>query len=176
MAEIRVKGLAELNAYLQAFPVKLEANIMRGALRAGLKPIKDAAVSNAPVGEPSQNNKIKYNLYAGALRDSIRISARLRKREGKVTASLYAGGKSRKTGADVYYAHIIELTGARAHSLSDGGKGEINHPGVRSQPFLRPAVDAQSNNAILAAASYIRGRLQTKHGIDTSDIDLSIGE
>lgn len=174
MTEIRVKGLSELNDYLQKLPVRLEQNILRGALRAGLKPIKDAAIANCPTGEPSDNNKRKYKLYNGALRDSIRISARIRKREGKVTASLYAGGKSRKTGADVFYAHIIELTGARAHSLSNGGKGEINHPGVKSQPFLRPAIDAQSNNAILAAASYIRNRLQNKHGIDTSDIQLGI--
>jgi len=173
MTTVNVKGLAELNAYLQAFPVKLEANIMRGALRAGLKPIKDAAVQNCPTGEPSDNNKRKYKLYNGALRDSIRISARIDKREGKVVAKCVAGGKGRN-GADVFYAHIIELTGARAHSLSDGGKGELNHPGMQSKPFMRPALDAQSNNAVLQAAEYIKKRLQTKHGIDTKDIELGI--
>lgn len=175
--DVRVTGLAELNEFLTQLPVKLEANVMRGALRAGLKPIKDAAVANAPTGEPSENNKKKYKVYNGALRDSIRIgSARIDRKNGNVTASLTAGGKSKKTGADVFYAGMIEMTGARAHSLSDGGKGEINHPGIQAKPFLRPALDSQSGNAVVAAAEYIKKRLATKHGIDTADINIGLEE
>lgn len=173
MSTVRVKGLSELNDYLQKLPLRIEKNIMRGALRAGLKPIKDAAVQNCPVGEPSENNKRKYKHYAGALRDSIRVSARIDKREGKVTARLIAGGKG-KNGAIVFYAPIIELTGARAHSLSSKEGGEINHPGMQAIPFMRPALDAQANNGVLAAADYIKKRLATKNGIDTADIELGI--
>ena len=173
MAQIRVRGLADLNKFLQDLPVKMEANILRGALRAGLKPIKDAAVQNCPVGEPSENNKKKYKHYAGALRDSIRVSARIDKREGKVTARLIAGGKG-KNGAIVFYAPIIELTGARAHSLSSKEGGEINHPGMQAIPFMRPALDSQANNGVLAAADYIKKRLATKNGLNTADIELGI--
>jgi HK97 gp10 family phage protein len=173
MSQVRVKGLSELNKFLQELPVKMEANIMRGALRAGLKPIKEAAVQNCPVGEPSENNKRKYKVYAGALRDSIRVSARIDKKEGKVVARLVAGGKG-KNGASVFYAHIIEMTGARAHSLSKKEGGEINHPGMQARPFLRPALDAQANNAVLAAGQYIKQRLATKNGINTADIELGI--
>lgn len=174
MSAIRVNGLIELNDFLQKLPLKLEQNVMRGALRAGLKPIKDAAVANAPTGEPSENNKKKYKVYAGALRDSIRIgSSRVNKKKGQITARLTAGGINKKNGSDVYYAHIVEF-GSAAHSLSQGGKGEINHPGTKERPFLRPAFDAQANNAVLAAGEYIRKRLLTKHGINAPDV--SIGE
>ena len=43
MSEIRVKGLAELQDFLDKLPQKIETNIMRGALRAGAKPVLEAA-------------------------------------------------------------------------------------------------------------------------------------
>lgn len=163
MSEIRVNGLAELQALLNTLPAKIEANILRGALRAGAKPIMQMARESAPVGEPSEANKRKYNLYKGALRDSLRISARIDRRSGDVIASVKAGGKSRKTGADVFYAHIVEYTGAAPHG---------NHPGMMARPFMRNALDAQSESAVVAAAEYIKKRLSTKHGLDTADIDI----
>ena len=86
MAQIRVRGLADLNKFLQDLPVKMEANILRGALRAGLKPIKEAAVQNCPVGDPNDENRIKYGGYRGALRDSIRISGRFDTKQARVIA------------------------------------------------------------------------------------------
>ena len=172
MAQIRVRGLADLNKFLQDLPVKMEANILRGALRAGLKPIKEAAVQNCPVGDPNDENRIKYGGYRGALRDSIRISGRFDKKQARVIARLVVGGRSRQ-GADVWYAHLIELTGAAPHSLS-WRNTELNHPGFRPKPFLRPALDAQANNAVLAAADYIKKRLATKNGLNTADIELGI--
>lgn len=172
MAQIRVRGLADLNKFLQDLPVKMEANILRGALRAGLKPIKEAAVQNCPVGDPNDENRIKYGGYRGALRDSIRISGRFDKKQARVIARLVVGGRSRQ-GSDVWYAHLIELTGAAPHSLS-WRHTEMNHPGFRPKPFLRPALDAQANNAVLAAADYIKKRLATKNGLNTDDIELGI--
>ncbi|MBK7493596.1 MAG: HK97 gp10 family phage protein [Nitrosomonas sp.] len=122
MAEIKVKGLDELQSFLDQLPAKVEANIMRAALRAGAKPILAAAKANVPVGEPSRKGAELYKHYSGALRDSIRVSARIDRREGKVTASIKAGGKVGKTGANVFYAHMVEF-GTRPHSLSKNGKG-----------------------------------------------------
>lgn len=165
MAEIRIAGLKELQGLLNTLPAKMEANILRGALRAGAKPIMQMAKENAPVGEPSDTNKRRYKVYAGALRDSLRISARIDRRSGNVTASVMAGGKSRKTGANVFYAHIVEYTGAAPHG---------NHPGITARPFMRTALDARSGDAVVAAGEYIRKRLETKHGLDVADITLSL--
>ncbi len=169
MSDIRVTGLAELQKFLDQLPAKMEANIIRGALRAGAKPMLQAAKQSAPVGEPSDTAKRKYKVYAGALRDSIRISGRVDKRNGKITASVKAGGKSRKTGADVYYAHMLEF-GTRPHG------GDSKNPGIPVRPFMRPAFDSQVQPAILAAGEYIKKRLATKHGLDTADIEIGIDE
>jgi len=175
VSDIKVKGLAELQAFLDQLPAKMEANVMRAALRAGAKPILAAAKAGAPVGEPSRKGAELYKHYSGALRDSIRVSVRIDRREGKVTASIKAGGKVGKTGANVFYAHMVEF-GTRPHSLSKNGKGEISHPGVSPRPFMRPALDANAEAAIVGAGEYIKKRLAKKNGLDTAGIEIEVEE
>lgn len=185
MSEVHVTGLADLQKFLDQLPVKVEMNVMRGALRAGAKLIKDDAVARCPVGKPSAEGARLYGGYAGALRDSIRLSAR---RKGSVlSVSVKAGGKTRQ-GADVWYAHLIEFTGAVAHiirstnrkALSFGKAGgvfrSVLHPGMKAKPFLRPALDAQASNAVVAAAEYMKKRLATKQGLDTSEVQIGVDE
>jgi len=174
MTEIYVKGLSDLQTFLDKLPAKMEANIIRGALRKGSKDIMDAVKSNVPIGPPSGEGKQLYKLYEGALRDSIHISSRISRVNGKITARIVAGGKNKGTGADVFYAHFLEY-GVRPHSLTNGGKGDINHPGIAPRPFMRPALDAQATNAVLSAGQYIKQRLANKNGLDTSDISVEAG-
>jgi HK97 gp10 family phage protein len=178
--DVRVTGLKELQAFLDDLPQKMEKNIMRGALSAGARVIRDAAKVNAPVAPPNANNARKYGGYAGALRDSIRVSSRIK--GGTVTASVKAGGKAGKSGrgADVFYAHMVEF-GAAAHVITakDGkalafGGGvykSVNHPGIKAKPFLRPALDGNAGAALVAVGEAIKKRL-TKQGIDTSDVEI----
>lgn len=99
-------------------------------------------------------------------------------------ATVKAGGRTAK-GGDVFYAHIIEFTGARPHTipaLSSLGKIFLNifgnvrtsvaHPGMKPRPFLRPALDSQAQNAVMMAAEYMKWRLSTKEGLDASGIVL----
>lgn len=169
MTTINVKGLKELQQFLDQLPAKMEANIMRGALRAGAKPIAEEARKNAPTGEPSDTAKRRYRVYAGALRDSIRITSRIDHRNSNVVASVKAGGKVRRTGADVFYANFLEF-GTNPH-----GGGSLN-PGIAPQPFMRPAIDSQSEAAVTATGEYIKKRLATKHGLNTADIEIGIEE
>lgn len=167
MSTIQVKGLADLQKFLDQLPAKLEQNVLRGALRAAAKPVMEAAKQNVlPVGEPSDTNKRLYKLYAGALRDSIRLSARIDRKRRMVVASVKAGGKSAKTGADVFYSDMVEF-GTRQHIIGDGV-----HPGVRPRPFMRPALDSQAQSAVIAAAEYMKKRLSTKHGLNTSELSF----
>jgi len=168
MTTINVKGLADLQRFLDQLPAKMEANVMRGALRAAAKPIKEEAQSMA---KP---------IKSGALRDSIRVSGRIDAHNGKVTASVKAGGK--KNGADVFYAHFIEF-GTKPHSLKKGANRDSgkyqdvkHHPGISSRPFMRPALDAQAGAAVEAAGEYIKKRLATKNGFDTSEINIELEE
>jgi HK97 gp10 family phage protein len=175
MAEIRIKGMSELNALLQQLPQKLEQNILRGALRQAAKPIAEAARKNAPVGEPSEANKKRYRVYAGALRDSIRVGAKIDRRKGQVVAYIRAGGRIKKNGAIPFYAHFLEY-GTKPHSLTKSGRGETHHPGISPRAYMRPALDSESKNALIAAGEYMKKRLATKHGLDTADIDIGIDD
>lgn len=164
MTDINIKGMAELKRALEQLPAKLEANVMRGAMRAGAKVIADAAKDNV------------HNV-SGALAASITVATRVK--AGKVTGRVVAGGKgkkqSKKGKGSAFYAHMVEygtkahVIEARAgHRLSIHGHfvRRVNHPGARPRPYMRPALDTQASLAVLAVREYIRGRLSTQHGID----------
>ena len=159
MAEIHVKGLAELQKFLDQLPVKIEKNVMRGALRAGAKPVLEQAIARVPV-------------QSGELKNSLKISTSAR--GGTVTA---------KVKTNVFYAKFVEF-GTKAHFitakkggwLSFGGifAKSVWHPGIPKGPhaFMRPALDSQAQAAVIAAAEYMKNRLATKHGLDTSHITV----
>lgn len=178
MSYTHVKGFEALQKMLDTLPKKIEANIMRSALRAGAKVVLQAARSNAPVAPPSGVNAATYGGYAGALRDSLRVKASVR--GGKVRASVVAGGN--KNGADVYYAKWVEF-GTAAHAimpknkqaLTFGGKSvfSVDHPGAKPRPFLLPAFYSQRDTALRAVGEAIKKRL-TKAGLDATDIEVDV--
>lgn len=140
-------GGRELDAMLQQLPVKIERNILRAAMRAGANEFKKAARDGVPVAD-------------GVLRASIRVTTRTKK--GTVYASLKAGGRRAPHWHWVEFgtaAHKIKAK--RDHALSFGGTTvrEVDHPGARAQPFMRPAFDSAAAAAIAAAAAKIRERL-----------------
>lgn len=170
MLEFQIQGLDELKRQLDTLPAKIEGNVMRGALRAGVNVLKKEAEAHVPV-------------KTGALRNSLRISfARKSQQYGWLRAHLKAGNK------DAWYAHLIEYGTASYYSGTGstvGGpydirasKGKslffaglfaqvITHPGIRPQPFMRPALDKAAAPALDAVAHYIRNRLPrelAKHG------------
>jgi len=151
---VNVKGLDELQKFLDELPVKIERNIMRSALRAGMNVIKPIAAAN-------------IHVVSGTLAKSLKVGTRAR--GGKVTATL---------GTKVFYAKFVEY-GTRPHTITarDGalrfGGGfykSIEHPGiVRPRAFLRPALDTQAQAAVIAVGEQIKARL-TKEGIDASGV------
>lgn len=186
--DINVKGLKELQDLLDKLPAKVEANIMRGALRAGAKPIRAAAINN-------------INSKSGELAAGIKVSTRIK--GGVVSATIAARGDSG------YKANFVEY-GTRAHliSVQDNEKHinyrlsrkrgvtvlesmrtinrrvlqigrnfvgpTVDHPGAKPHPFMRPALDSEGQNAAIAVAAYIKRRLSAKHGLDVADIDIGI--
>jgi HK97 gp10 family phage protein len=163
VTETSVTGLADLDRILKTLPAKVEGNVMRGALRAGQKVIMEEAKALVPVDQ-------------GALRDSIRIQFRRRRRKrGWVRMHLVAGNEA------AWYASLIEFGTASYYTgkgssvgkpykikpkkqpgaLLFGGKvrEEVTHPGIRPRPFMRPAVDKAQGRALDAVGDYIRKRL-----------------
>jgi HK97 gp10 family phage protein len=173
-SDVQVKGLAALQAALDQLPAKVEANIMRGAMRAGAKVIQAEAKRLVPVSPPNAENVRLYGGYEGLLRDSIRVRIKLRR--GTVTASVRAGGGKVKGTGDAYYARWVEY-GTKAHSITAATAGAlaikggrpvhtVAHPGAQPKPYLRPALDGKARDAVEAVAAYIRQRLALKHGLD----------
>ena len=135
--------MKELYDALEQLPVKLEKNVLRGAIRAGAKPVADEARRKAPVLKDFDPRRI-----FGELAKSVREMATGVK-NGIVKGGVVAGGKSTvgrgkdKVEADPFYAHMVEY-------------GTVKMP---PQPFMRPAIDTRTQAAIDATAQYIRERL-----------------
>lgn len=154
--DIRVKGLSDLQKFLDNLPVALERNVMRGALRAGMGVIKPVAQSNV-------------RKVSGLLADGLKIGTRVRGRT--VTARLRATGKHGFVAGWVEHGTAAHKIFAKiGGSLFLGGifSKSVNHPGAKPKPFMRPALDAQAQNAVIATGQYIKQRLATKNGLDTT--------
>lgn len=163
MSDINVKGLSELQAFLKAVPEKMARNVMRGALRAGA-----VIVQNEAKGRIHNES----NQLSKGLKVSTRIAGNL------VTASVKA------TGKHAFIGHMLEFTGAAKHVITaKNGKAlefgghfvyRIEHPGFHAKPFMRPALDTRAAEATLAVGNYIKNRLETKAGLDTSSVELEV--
>jgi HK97 gp10 family phage protein len=166
MSDVKVKGLAELQAALAQLPVKMENNILRAALRAGCKIIAKQAADNV-------------KSVSGSLAASVRFGVDTNKnKNGKLAGYVRAGarGKRAKKGLQpnaAFYAHMVEQ-GTAAHIIKARapnrmlaiGVAQVQHPGAKKKPFLRPAMDNQGQAALAVMREYIRARLASKHGID----------
>jgi HK97 gp10 family phage protein len=156
--ETIVKGLSDLAKFMDELPIKVERNIARGALRAGMKLVKTDAQQ-------------RIHSKSGQLAAGLKIFSRVRR--GLVIVSL------RATGKHAFAAHMLEfgtkrhtITAKNRKGLSFGGLffQSVEHPGSRPFPFMRPALDSQANAAVVAAAEFMKTRLADKHGLDTSSV------
>lgn len=159
MEETRnVQGLAELSKRLNDLPAKMEAKILRGALRASAKVMLDAAKARVPYTRSAMAERY------GHIRDTMRITTRMRK--GVLTASV-------KTGKDQFWAIMVErgteahtITARTSRGLRVGGGGvsvvyrtSVAHPGAKPRPFMRPAFDASADAALTVFAQHIEKKL-----------------
>ena len=154
MADQAITGGRELDALLQSLPVKVEKNILRAALRAGAAVFRDEARQNVPVDE-------------GDLRASIRVTSRVRR--GTIYASVKAGGRRAPHWHWIEFgtaAHKIKPKRQQALSFGSTVAREVDHPGGRPKPYMRPAFDSAQRSALAAVAAKIRERL-TLQGINT---------
>jgi HK97 gp10 family phage protein len=142
VAEEIVHGMRELAAKLLDFPEKLQRRSMSAVMRAGGRPVRDAA-------------RRLVSKRSGKLSRSIRVS--VKRRGGKFIAQIIAGRARKKD--DPFYALFVEK-GTKAHeirpknrkSLFIAGlfKEEVKHPGAKPQPFLAPALKQAADAAVQA--------------------------
>lgn len=158
--DISLKGGRELQAFLNSLPAKMEASIMRAALRAGAKVVLEDAKERLTANGSVDSAK---------LRDSLRVSTRSRR--GQVSATI-------KTS--VYYARFVEF-GTQQHEikprrrkslfLAGVAREAVKHPGAGDKPFMRPALDTSAPQALAAVGDAIRKRL-TKQGLEAGGLEV----
>lgn len=154
-----IKGLSELQAFLDQLPAKMEKNIMRGAMRAGAVVLKDEVQGNVPV-------------RTGKLRDGLKIKTG--SKGAKVMARVTFTGPHAFLARWIEYgvvAHIINPKSGKYLSFAGLFARSVEHPGFAAKPMMRTALDTRGTAAAVAAGEYIKKRL-TKQGLDAADVDI----
>ena len=180
-SQFPVKGLKELDAYLSAFPAKMQKQAYRSALVAAAAPIRDEARLLAPK-------------QTGAMAKSIKTGSARQNQDGTFSVSIRLDGPHSFLGVMHEYGvrpHFIVAgdSGKSAKLLTRAGRdgidiamrkndeqaevlvingnyitGAIQHPGHRAHPFMRPALDAKADEAVKAFAGKIRAFMEGKTG------------
>lgn len=161
--EIRVKGLDELNRFLEQLPPRIARNVVRGGLRAGARVILVAA-------------RAKIHSNSGLLAKGLSVTTSYQ--QGIVKARMRTAGKH------AYVAHWVEYGTAAHEIVARLGRGlsflgrvfrRIMNPGAKPKPFMRPALDENAGRAVVAAGEYIRGRLSNRDAalaLDAADVEI----
>lgn len=135
--DFELKGTAELERLLRELGPKVARQAGRQALRAGARIIRDEAKRLVPV-------------RTGTLRRAITVRARRVRRSDALGVSITvrqltppAGGRRKPVPANVY-ANFVEFGTAKA----------------AAHPFLRPAFDAKSDDALREMIRVIRDAIE----------------
>lgn len=149
-----VKGLSELTARLRALPDKLKKRALRVAVQAGAKIIRDEARRNFRslwevrtgrllknivmkfIAEKSRNERVTFYVL---VKKVTRTYA-----SNRANRSMRRAGQNYQAEGNAYYWRFLEFGTAY----------------IRAQPFMRPAFESKSQEAIDAIASVLRTELR----------------
>lgn len=168
---MEVTGLRELKAALEQLPQNIAKNVLRGAVYAGAKVIKDAVYTNAPVYTGS-DPRVK----AGVLKDAVYMKhdQELSVENQQVFfVSLRRGRKERARNRDAYYwtwvefgHHIVPRApkggtklAARRAAVISGASLVQGSSYVLPHPFFRPAFEANKEASAAAIRDYMARRI-----------------
>lgn len=177
---IPVKGLAELDRFLSLLPKRIETGAYRAALTAAAAPVRDRARENAAK-------------RSGKMARAIRTGSPRKNRDGTFSVRVSLKGPHAFLGLFQEYGvarHLIARTGPGegrvAIRKAKEGKGKvqngvmkiggdfvsgiIEHPGHGAHAFLRPALDAMAEEALVAfrarLMSYLEGKVPVSISLD----------
>jgi len=183
-----VRGVADLDRFLSAFPKKLETAAYRQALTAAAAPIRDAAKSRAPgrikglikSGSPRKNQDGSFSIrvYVDERKGSIGfvgyfieygVRPHLIIAPGAALDALEGSLKPLKSGRRRSRATLMRHLNRKERdgSLVIDGKfvgPVIRHPGFGPKPFLRPALDMMAEEAVRMFGDKIRAFIEGKTG------------
>lgn len=172
-----LRGLKELDAFLSAFPEQLQKQAYRSALTAAAKPIRDEARLNAR----RQSGKMAAAIATGSARQNqdgtFQVSVRLNPKKehgflgvfheyGVAPHFISAGDAKMSARTFNKAAKRGSVTGeVEGQALKIDGKfvvGTVFHPGHSAHPFMRPALEAKRDEAVVAFAAKVRAWLEKR--------------
>lgn len=184
---VHVKGLADLQKFLNALPAEIEAKLMRGALREAAKVVLEEAKRQAPKesGEMAEGLAISTSSKRGTVMAKIKAKGK----HGFLAPFIEFGTKphfikvreeDRPTNRPGRFrrGQPVSMRTLNRNALKIGQSfvGAVHHPGTKPRPFMRPALDAKAGAAVMAAGNYLKKRLasrsKTGFGLDTSGITI----
>lgn len=162
---MEVTGLAELSEALKQLPINIGQNVLRGAVYAGAKVIKDGIADRAPVyiGDDPR-------VQAGVLKNAVymkQIPELSSEIQQVFYISLRKGKKEQTKGRDAYYWSWVEFghnfvprkpkgISIKNHRASAAASGLLHVP---AHPFVRPGFEASKGDALKAILSYMEKRI-----------------
>lgn len=170
---VTVTGKSAVKAYMAALPAKLERDVLRGAARAGAKPIAE---------------EVKLRSKSNEVRDGVITKTKYEPGEIRVFITLRPGwplslGIWEEYGTDAHFIRVddsqrqgmsaerinrIDAQARKAGKIGDGQSlviagnfvgSTVWHPGATPHPIFRPALDTKEAEAVAAAQSYINSRI-----------------
>jgi hypothetical protein len=173
---VTVRGKAETQRYMAQLPAKLDG-VVRGAARAGGKVLAEGVKQRTPSEEVRENVRIRTRKSD----DQITVTVDVKPGWARSIATWLEYGTSphfisvddsQRRGMSVGRINQRANDPDSSHSLVIGGKfvgATVFHPGARPHPAFRPALDADRDDAIAAAQSYINGRVKRSGIIASAD-------
>lgn len=138
-------------ALLAQMPVEVETKIMRNAVAAGAREIRDEARILAPK-------------RTGAMAGAIRVTRNTSLSAGQVIAKVRLKGPHAFLGYFHEYSvlpHLIWTRGKGSLVINGVPIGkQVWHPGHASKPFMRPALDNKADDVVKIVDGYLRSYLQ----------------
>lgn len=176
-----VKGMADIDRFLSAFPKNLQRNAYNAGLRAAAKVVRDEARLRAP----KDTGLTAKSISSGSPRKnqdgtiSIRVRADPKKKNSFVAYFNEFGVSPHfvQSGDSGISARLLTRAAKRGDVTGDADRdvlkigdqfvsGDVFHPGVAPQPFLRPALEVKMNEAILAFRGQIVAYIEGKTGFN----------
>ncbi len=175
--QVRV-DLRDLRRKMEALGVRVATNVVRRGLLAGAGLIRDdarlrvptrtGALKKAIIAETDRKGSTRERLVANVKIAPKSFSVTPKGKAKAVSAKVQKARGKRTVRGEIYpraYAHLVEY-GTRAHHVGKGsklskgkGSGRV-HPGTAPRPFLRPAYDSKSGEALKTVERVIRAELQ----------------
>lgn len=167
MVNAQIYGMKEITKILKNFPIKVRRNALKGALKAGAKPVLEEAKRRVPVKSGSLKNSLDIVTRKTKDEDVLMVSVLPRSSKTKTKRLKLSNGKTWKIKGQVgsgWYAHFVEYgtyakravplqrkRGKKAQKVANKGLGAAAHP------FMEPAAD-KHQEAYIEARKYLAKR------------------